>query len=209
MLDGVTEWAIRTVEALGYVGVAMVVALENLFPPIPSEIVLPLAGFVSATGPTSLAGMVLAATAGSLIGAFVLYGAAGAIGPVRLHGIVRRFGRWLGFEEADLTRSEQWFDDRATRAVLICRCIPLLRSLISIPAGFRRMPLGPFAFYTAVGSLIWNLVLITGGHLLGENWRRAGEPVEVLQQVVVYVLIAGMAWFIWRRMVLPRLRRAD
>lgn len=201
------NWAISVVEALGYGGVALLVALENLFPPIPSEVVLPLAGFVAASGEASVGGMVLAATVGSMIGAYALYGVSAAIGPVRLRRIVNHHGRWLGLDEADLDRAEEWFDQRARTVVLVSRCVPLMRSLISIPAGFRRMPLMRFSLYTLVGSLVWNLALVGAGYLLGENWEQAGQPVDYLQNAVLIVIGAGLAWFAWRRLIAPRLQK--
>ena len=209
MLDGLVEWVTSVVESLGYGGVAFLVALENLFPPIPSEIVLPLAGFVAAGGEASVAGMVIAATIGSLVGAFLLYGISAAIGPIRLRALVVRYGRWLGLDEADLDRTEAWFDSRANIAVLACRCIPLMRSLISIPAGFRRMSLLPFTLYTLIGSLVWNVVLIGAGYLLGERWHQVEEPLELFQTAVLVVIGIAVAWFVWRRIVRPRLRNAE
>lgn len=208
MLDGLVDWVTSVVETLGYGGVAFLVALENLFPPIPSEIVLPLAGFVAAGGTSSLIGMIVAATVGSMVGAFILYGIAAAIGPVRLRALVVRYGRWFGLDEADLDRTESWFDQRANVAVLICRCIPLMRSLISIPAGFRRMSVFPFAVFTLAGSLVWNLVLIGAGYLLGERWHQVEEPLEMFQNLVLIVIGVAVAWFVWRRILRPRLRGA-
>lgn len=201
------NWAISVVETLGYGGVAFLVALENLFPPIPSEVVLPLAGFVAASGEASAGGMILAATVGSMAGAYALYGVSAAIGPVRLRRVVNRHGRWLGLDEADLDRAEEWFDNRARSVVLVSRCVPLMRSLISIPAGFRRMPLVRFSLYTLAGSLVWNLALVGAGYLLGENWEQAGQPVDVLQNAVLFVIAVALAWFVWRRLVSPRLSR--
>lgn len=209
MLDGLVDWVTSVVESLGYWGVAGLVALENLFPPIPSEVILPLAGFVSVEGEASVVGMVIAATVGSMVGAYALYGIAAAIGPMRLRGLVARYGRWLGLDEGDLDNSEQWFDRRASTAVLVCRCIPLMRSLISLPAGLRRMPLVPFTLYTLVGSLIWNVLLIGAGYLLGEQWHKVEQPLEFLQKVVLVAIGVGVAWFVWRRIVRPRLRRAE
>jgi membrane protein DedA with SNARE-associated domain len=209
VLDGLVDWVTSVVESLGYWGVAGLVALENLFPPIPSEVILPLAGFVAVEGEASVVGMVIAATVGSMVGAYALYGIAAAIGPVRLRGLVARYGRWLGLDEGDLDNSEQWFDRRASTAVLVCRCIPLMRSLISIPAGLRRMPLVPFTLYTLVGSLIWNVLLIGAGYLLGEQWHQVEQPLEFLQKVVLVAIGVGVAWFVWRRIVRPRLRRAE
>jgi len=208
-LEAIVGWATAIVERLGPVGVAAMVTLENLFPPIPSELILPLAGFVSATDGASLPMMISAAMIGSLAGALILYGLAAAFGPVRLRGLVRRHGRWLGLTEEDLDRSEKWFDQRSARAVLICRCIPLMRSLISIPAGLRRMPLLSFVLYTLAGSLIWNVALVMAGYLLGENWEAAGEPVELLQMAVLALIAVAMGWFAWRRLLAPRLKRSQ
>lgn len=209
MLDGLVEWVTSIVESLGYWGVAALVALENLFPPIPSEVVLPLAGFVAVEGDASLVGMIIAATIGSMVGAYALYGIAAAIGPVRLRGLVARHGKWFGLDESDLDKSEEWFDRRASMAVLVCRCIPLMRSLISIPAGLRRMPLIPFTLYTLVGSLVWNVMLIGAGYLLGERYQQVEEPLELFQKLVLVVLGVAIAWFVWRRIVRPRVRRAE
>jgi membrane protein DedA with SNARE-associated domain len=209
VLDGLVDWATSVVETLGYGGVAFLVALENLFPPIPSEVVLPLAGFVAAGGEASFTGMVGAATIGSIVGAFVLYGISAAIGPVRLRALVARYGRWFSLDEADLDRTETWFDRRANLAVLICRCIPLMRSLISIPAGFRRMSIIPFSLYTLLGSVVWNVVLVGAGYLLGERWHQVEEPLVLFQTAVLVVIAVAVAWFVWRRIVRPRLRGAE
>lgn len=205
LLDGLVDWVTSVVETLGYGGVAFLVALENLFPPIPSEVVLPLAGFVAAGGGASLLGMIVAATFGSMVGAFVLYGVSAAIGPARLRYLVGRFGRWFGLDEADLDRTETWFDRRANLAVLICRCVPLMRSLISVPAGFRRMPILAFSLYTLIGALVWNVVLIGAGYLLGERWEQVGEPLDLMKNAVLVVIGIAVAWFVWRRIVRPRL----
>lgn len=199
MMDSVLAWAVSVVETLGYIGVALLVALENLFPPIPSEVVLPLAGFVAASGTESATGMVVAATLGSMLGAYALYGLSAAVGPTRLRRLVNRHGRWFGLSENDLDRSEQWFDTRARAVVFFSRCVPLMRSLISVPAGFRRMPLLPFTFYTLGGSLIWNVALVGAGYLLGENWRRAEEPVEVFRNAMLVAVPAALIWSVWRR----------
>ena len=207
MFDGLVEWTTRIVETVGYGGVAGLVALENLFPPIPSEVVLPLAGFVAGRGEASFWGMVVAATIGSMIGAIILYGIAAGVGPIRLRRFVVRFGGWFGLDEADLDKTEEWFDRRATLAVLLCRCVPLMRSLVSIPAGFRRMPMGRFSLYTLVGSLMWNIALIGAGYALGDRWEEAEDPLEVFQKVVLVTIAIAVAWFVWRRIVRPRLRQ--
>ena len=120
---------------------------------------------------------------------------------------------WLDYisrfvDETDLDKTEEWFDRRANTAVLICRCIPLMRSLISSPAGFRRMPLVPFTIFTLAGSLVWNVLLIGAGYLLGEQWNKVEAPLELFQALVLLVIGLALAWFIWRKIVRPRLRGA-
>jgi len=204
MLDGLVEWVTDVVETLGYGGVAFLVALESVFPPIPSEIVLPLAGFVAGRGDASFPGMVVAATVGSIVGAWILYGASWAIGPVRLEAIVARYGRWLGVKEGDLQRAESWFDRRGGSAVLLGRCVPLIRSIVSIPAGFRRMPLVRFTLLTALGSFVWNLALIGAGVALGDRWEEVGSVVGLLQTAVIILIVAAGSYWVWARFLGPR-----
>ena len=167
MLSSLADWVTDVIDRLGYVGVALLVALENLFPPIPSEIVLPFAGFVAHDGRATLIGMIVATTIGSVVGAWVLYGIAAAMGPERFHHFVVRYGKWFRLTSADVARAERWFDQRASVAVLVGRCVPLIRSLVSIPAGFRRMRFVTFTLYTIIGSLVWNTALIGAGYPSG------------------------------------------
>lgn len=208
MLDNIAGWVTTIVETLGYVGVAFLVALENVFPPIPSEVILPLAGFVAGEGEASLIGMIVAATLGSVVGAWVLYGISAAIGPERLHHFLVHYGRWFGVKERDLLRAEEWFDRRAGTAVLVGRCVPLIRSVVSIPAGFRRMPIGRFTALTALGSLVWNSALIGAGAILGDRWKQVGDVVGLLQGVVIVAVVGGVLFVLWRKVVAPRLPRA-
>lgn len=208
MFGDIADWVSSVIEAIGYLGVALLVALESVFPPIPSEVVLPFAGFYAGKGEASVVGMMLAATVGSVVGAWVLYGVAAWIGPVRLHRFVLRYGRWFGVKEHDLHRAEAWFDRRANAAVLLGRCVPLVRSLVSIPAGFRKMAPGPFTLYTAIGSLAWNVALVGAGAVLGARWERVGDVVAILQWLVILAIVAVVAWFLWVRVVRPRLARA-
>ena len=190
MLSSLATWVQDVIEQLGYLGVALLVVLENVFPPIPSEIVLPFAGFVAQRGSDSVVLMILAATVGSVIGALIMYWIAAIIGDERLHAFTRRFGKWVQIREADLTRAEEWFDRHAMSAVLVGRCVPLIRSVVSIPAGFRRMKLIPYIAYTFLGSLVWNILLIGAGAILGDNWERVGSYVGVFQWVVIALVIA-------------------
>ncbi|MEP1126329.1 MAG: DedA family protein [Ilumatobacter sp.] len=208
MLDRLTDWATGVVESLGYLGVALLVALENVFPPIPSEVVLGLAGYTAAQGDAWVVGMIVAATIGSVVGAWILYGLSAAIGPVRVRAITIRYGRWIGFGETDLDRAEAWFDRRSRSAVLVCRCVPLIRSLISIPAGFRRMPLATFTICTLIGSLVWNTIIIVAGYALADQWERILDYTEPLQTVVVAVVAAFVVAYIARRALRTKRARA-
>jgi membrane protein DedA with SNARE-associated domain len=199
LLHKLADWAVAVVEALGYAGVAFLVALENLIPPIPSEVILPLAGFSVSQGELSFIGVNVAATAGSLIGALILYGISRWVGEVRLRRFIRRF-EWLPFvNEADVDNAQAWFGRHGGTAVLIGRLVPVIRSVVSVPAGFARMPLGLFILYTTLGSAIWNGALITLGWILGEQWMLVRQYTQYLEYAVVAVLLAAILWFVWRR----------
>jgi membrane protein DedA with SNARE-associated domain len=210
VFDSITDWVTSVINVLGYGGVAFLVALESVFPPIPSEVVLPLAGFVAGRGDASLVGMIIAATIGSVVGAWILYGISVWIGQERLRRMILKYGGWLGVKDRDITRAEDWFDRRSNVAVAVGRCVPLIRSLVSIPAGFRRMPLLRFTLLTAAGSLVWNAALIGAGAALGDNWEQVGKVIERFQLVVVVVIVAAVAWFLFHRLIKPRfVRSAD
>ena len=202
MLGDLASWVQDVIERLGAVGVALLVVLENVFPPIPSESVLPVAGFVAQRGDGSVLVMIVAATIGAVVGALVLYGVAAVIGPVRLSHFIERFGRWFGVKPADLARAEAWFDRHAVAAVLLGRCVPLIRSVVSVPAGFRRMRLAPFVVFTALGSAVWNTALIGAGAILGDQWEKVEPYVAVLQYVVIAAVVLLVA-----RFALSKLRR--
>jgi membrane protein DedA with SNARE-associated domain len=194
---------LEIIDTIGYAGVAFLVALENVFPPIPSEVVLPAAGFSANNGDATLIGMIIAATIGSVVGAWILYLVAAWIGPDRLDRFLIRYGRWIGVKPADVARANSWFDDHANKAVLICRCVPLIRSLVSIPAGFRRMDALAFTAYTALGSLVWNTILIGAGYQLGDNWEVVEEWVSKFQYVVIAAIAAVAIWWLWARIIAP------
>jgi membrane protein DedA with SNARE-associated domain len=202
MLGDVATWVQDVINQFGYFGVALLVVIENVFPPIPSEIVLPFAGFVAQQGAgaaqsdTSVIGMMIAATVGSVVGALILYFVSAAIGPDRLRAFVEKFGKWFGVKPADLVRAEAWFDRRSFVAVLVGRCVPLIRSIVSIPAGFRRMKLSSFVVLTALGSAVWNIALIGAGAVLKDQWDRVGDYVGVFQWVVILAIVIFAVRFV-------------
>jgi membrane protein DedA with SNARE-associated domain len=198
LLGDVVNWALSIIQRLGYVGIAGLLVLENLVPPIPSELILPLAGFLAGRGELSLTWAWGAATAGSVLGALVLYGMGREVGEQRLREFVRRWGRWLVLSEDDLCRGQQWFERHGGKTVLICRLVPFLRSVISIPAGLEGMPLWRFVLYTAIGSGLWNAGLIGAGWWLGGQWQQVQQYAKVFGYAGLLGIGAWIAWELWQ-----------
>ena len=199
MFDSLAAWVTRVIEALGYPGLTILVALESVFPPIPSEIILPLAGFLTGVGRFSFPLVLLATTAGSLAGALFLYGIGAAVGARRVRRFVAQYGKWALLTPQDLARAEQWFDRYGAIAVFVGRLVPIVRSWVSIPAGYSRMPLGQFVLLTGFGSALWNGTLVALGWALGENWHIIEQYVGWLQYVVIAVVGLLVMRFIWQR----------
>ena len=196
----------------GAAGVFALIFLENLFPPIPSEVILTFGGFLTTRIPLTAAAVILASTAGSLAGALVLYGAGRMMDRARLLSLVRRRGRLLGFDEEGLSRSLDTYERYQYKTVFLCRMVPILRSLISIPAGMARMPLVPFLLLTAAGSLIWNTVLILAGAALGEAWAMLLPYLDLWGNIAlagIILLLTIMAMRRWkaRRSAQPAQRK--
>jgi membrane protein DedA with SNARE-associated domain len=203
LLGDLSGWVTDVIDRLGYWGLAFLVALENVFPPIPSEIILPWAGYLTGQGKMNYILAVLAATIGSVVGAMVLYWVGHAFGERRIRYITGRWGKWLGFKEEDIDKANVWFDKYGGIAVMTGRVVPIIRSLISIPAGLRRMPLSQFALYTTAGSLVWNSVLIGAGWILGNNWDEVEKYVGYLQYMVIAAVLVIGIWWVWARMIKP------
>lgn len=200
---GLTGWVASVIDALGEVGVGLLVALENLVPPIPSEIVLSLAGYLAAEGRVGLIFVLIAATAGSVLGALALYWLGYALGEDRLR-------RWLDriplVDAADLDKADRWFERHEKSAVLFGRCAPVVRSLISIPAGANRMPLGQFLIFTAIGSGVWNALFVVAGYLLGERYRDVEKYSHWFDYAVGAFFAGAVAWWVIKK---TRGRRSD
>lgn len=182
-------WVTEIMEQFGYLGIFLMMTLENLFPPIPSEIVLPFGGFLTTYTNLTFLGVMTAATLGSVIGAMILYSIGLLLDVNRLEKIIERYGRFIRINKADIRKADAWFDKYGYWTVFFCRMIPLVRSLISIPAGMSNMKFVAFVLLTACGTLIWNLFLITVGVVLGENWQAILTFME-LYSTVVYALLA-------------------
>jgi membrane protein DedA with SNARE-associated domain len=196
-LTGVAGWAVHLMETLGVVGAAIAIALENVFPPLPSEIILPLAGFTASQGSFGLVEAIVWTTLGSVVGAAVLYLVGALIGRDRTRALV---GKIPLVSMDDVDRSEAFFARHARTAVFFGRMIPVFRSLISIPAGVERMPIGVFLLLTAAGSAIWNTIFVCAGYLLGENWHLVDQYAGIFQWVVIALVGAAALWFVVSRL---------
>lgn len=197
-LTGIAAWAVTIMESLGGLGVAFLIALENLFPPLPSEIILPLAGFTASQGTSfGLVSAIVWATAGSLVGAWALYGIARLIGRERTRAIFN----WLPLVKmSDVDKTEEWFHKHDQSTVFFGRMLPIFRSLISLPAGVIKMNLAWFTLLTTAGAAIWNTVLVGAGYVLGENWHLVEQYVGILSYVVAAVVVVLLVWWVVKRL---------
>jgi membrane protein DedA with SNARE-associated domain len=200
-LDGVVGWVVGLMDALGAPGVGLAIALENIFPPLPSEVFLPLAGFAAARGEMSLVAAIAWTTLGSLVGALVLYGIGAALGRDRLRALVDRMPL---VHLRDVDRAEAWFTRHGAKAVFLGRMVPLVRSLISVPAGVERMPLALFAALTTAGSLLWNTAFVLAGYTLGENWHVVERYADIASKAVLGALVLAVVAFVALRLTRRR-----
>lgn len=196
----VTGWIADLIEGFGALGVALLMILENLFPPIPSELILPFAGFLVGRGELGFLPVLVASTAGSLFGALILY----ALGRWGGRKLILRYGRFLRVKEADLDRAEGWFDKYDEWVVLFGRMVPGVRSVVSIPAGMLGTPFVRFVLLTTAGSAAWNALLLGAGWYLGDNWQQiagiVGSASNVVLVLVAVALVSAAVWW-WRRRV--------
>jgi membrane protein DedA with SNARE-associated domain len=206
-LNFVAEWAIGLIEWLGLPGVALAIALENLFPPLPSELILPVAGFAASQGTLNLIAVILWATLGSVVGALALYVIGVWLGRDRVHRILVKVPL---VSVEDVNKTEAWFNKHGKWTVFFGRMVPIFRSLISIPAGVTRMPLWYFIPLTAAGSLIWNTIFILAGYYLGENWSSVEQYAGIIQDIVIVLVILAVVVFVVRRvLVIMRRKRGE
>ena len=197
---------VAVMEAIGPAGVALAVFAENIFPPIPSELILPLAGFTASNGAFSPLEATVWATVGSVLGALALYGIGAALGRRRMYRIADRLPL---VDIDDVAATERWFARHGYASVLVGRMVPIFRSLISIPAGIERMHLGLFTLYTALGSAAWNALLVYGGYLLGANFHLVSDYADLFSNVVVILVVAALAVWVVLRVLRNRRRAQD
>ncbi|KMY55357.1 alkaline phosphatase [Bacillus sp. FJAT-27231] len=197
------NWMIEMMEQYGYVGVFLLIAFENIFPPIPSEVILTFGGTMTTFSSLTVTGVVLAATGGSLSGAIILYKVGNLLDVERFEKVIDRWGHILRLNKKDIYKADRWFNDYGYWTVLVCRVIPLVRSLISIPAGMARMRFSLFLLFTGIGTFIWNLLLVSAGAMFGESWEQIVLFMD-MYSTIIYSLIGSMLtfsifMFIWRK----------
>jgi membrane protein DedA with SNARE-associated domain len=191
----VFDWIVSLIDKAGYFGIALLMLLENVFPPIPSEVIMPLAGFSAAKGTLSFAGVVISGTVGSLAGAYFWFLIGRWIGPKRLKQFAGRHGRWLTLHPDEVERARAFFARYQIVALFLGRLIPAIRSLISVPAGVNCIPTSTFLLWSSLGTALWTLLLASAGYLLQSQYERVSEWLNPVSNVVV----AGLAvWYLYR-----------
>lgn len=192
------KWIIQFMEQYGYFGIAWLIFLENVFPPIPSEIILTFGGFMTTKTDLTFVGVVITSTIGSVIGAIALYGIGTWIGENKLYNLVQKYGKFLRVTTEDLTKTFKWFERYGYWTIFFCRFIPLIRSLISIPAGITRMNIWIFIIFTTIGTLLWNIVLIYLGQTVGGNWHVIVNYMDIYSKIIYVLLLLLVIYILFK-----------
>lgn len=203
LLDNLITWVQELIIAMGYFGLGFVMFLENIFPIIPSEAVLPMAGWLvfENEGNFTLWGVTLVGTIGSVAGGLVFYGAGYWFGEGRVRVLLRRYGKWFLLKESDFDTALAWFERYGDQVIFLGRLVPIVRSLVSIPAGISRMNLGLFNLYTAFGTALWSFILALMGYLLGKNWAVVMVWMERYEMVVLAIIGVVVVFFVVKRIL--------
>ncbi|WP_192601037.1 DedA family protein [Bacillus sp. OAE603] len=191
------NWIIETMESFGYLGIFLLIALENLFPPIPSEVILTFGGFMTTTSTLTKTGVIFFSTLGSVFGAILLFGIGTLLDVQKLEKIVEKWGHILRLTKKDIHKANEWFTKYGVWTVFFCRLIPLIRSLISIPAGMSRMNFWIFLLFTTLGSLIWNTILVNVGASVGSSWEKIVSYMDVYSNIIYALLAVGLGILIF------------
>jgi membrane protein DedA with SNARE-associated domain len=188
-------------QSMGYLGIALLMFLENLFPPIPSELIMPLAGFTASKGDMQLIPAIAAGTIGTVLGALPWYYAGKLLSEERLRNLADKYGKWIAVSGADIDKSNRWFNRHGNKAVFLCRLVPGVRTLISLPAGINNMPLIPFLAYSTGGTVLWVSFLTLAGYKLAENYERVDEYLAPVSKIVVVIIVIGfILWVVKKNM---------
>ena len=189
------DWIVGVIERTGYVGIALLMLLDNLFPPIPSELIMPLAGYTAARGDLDIVLVILSGTVGSILGALAWYYAGLWIGADRMRRFVAAYGRWLTLTPRDVHQAREFFQRHGHLAVFVGRVVPTIRTLISVPAGMAAMPLPSFLFWTSLGTTVWTALLAAAGYLLRSQYDTVAD---YLNPVSTAVFVLLFAWYVYR-----------
>jgi len=188
-----TDWIQSIIESIGYAGIAFLTFIENVFPPIPSEVIIPFAGYITTKDSLTIVGVIISGTIGSVLGALPLYYLGYFIEEEQLKKLADDYGKWFMISRKDIDRAASWFERRGALAIFICRLIPGLRSLISIPAGIKNMSMAPFLLLTTLGTAIWTALLTWAGVLLGNSY----SDIQTYLDPISYVVFGGMLiWYL-------------
>jgi membrane protein DedA with SNARE-associated domain len=187
--------------SMGYVGIALLMFAENLFPPIPSELIMPLAGFTVAQGKMNFVLAVVAGLLGTMLGALPWYYAGKLLGEERLKSLADKYGKWITVSSRDIDKADNWFDRHGSKAVFLGRLVPGIRTIISLPAGLSEMHLVPFLIYSTIGSALWIFGLTYAGYLLGDNYEVVDDYLGPVSKIVLAILVIGFAIWVGRRMM--------
>lgn len=196
-----TEWITNTMNSLGYVGIALLMFLENLFPPIPSELIMPLAGFTVSQGKMELIPAIASGVIGTVLGVFPWYYLGKVVDEEKLTKLADKYGKWIFISGHDISKANKWFDRHGNIAVFLCRLVPGVRTLISLPAGMNHMKMIPFLLYSTIGTLLWVSLLTGAGYLLGDHYELVEEYIGPLSKIALLsLIILFVIWVIRKQM---------
>lgn len=187
----ITSWINEIMQQLGYVGIAFLMFLDTIFPPIPSELIMPSAGFTSSQGDLNIVAVIIAGSCGSILAAVILYWIGRVLNEDRLNNWLKRYGKWIFLKPEDLAKATSWFNQHGKKIVFFGRMIPAVRSIISIPAGIAKMPFGLFLLYSSLGTLIWTSILALLGYYLGQNYQKIIPWISGASNIILVIIIGA------------------
>ena len=201
---GLEQWVLSIMEKLGYLGIAFLMFLDNVFPPIPSEIIMPSAGYTASKGELTLIGVIMAGSAGSILAAMLLYWIGRKVPQQRLFKLTERYGKYLRIQVSDLEKALDWFNKHGHRIVFFGRMIPAVRSLISLPAGMSKMPFAKFMFYSIAGTLIWTSFLAYLGFHFSQNQALMSLIMQRISSIILAIIILYLLWWAIKKFYLNK-----
>lgn len=190
-MSSITSWINEIMQQLGYVGIAFLMFLDTIFPPIPSELIMPSAGFTASQGDLNIVAVIIAGSCGSILAAVILYWLGRVLNEDRLNNWLKRYGKWIFLKPEDLAKATSWFNQHGKKIVFFGRMIPAVRSIISIPAGIAKMPFGLFLLYSSLGTLIWTSILALLGYYLGQNYQKIIPWISGASNIILVIIIGA------------------